>query len=180
MKTPEQKAIDAERSRAYRAAYPDRVRATNRRHYDAHREERIEYAKQNHAENREARNARQRERRQDPIAGPALREKERQQRAAFKENHPERAKARLDKRLAPSRLATHGITREQHDLMLLAQGNACAICRLLFTETPRIDHDHATGAVRGLLCHHCNVALGLLRDDIFALRSAIAYLEAAA
>ncbi len=42
-----------------------------------------------------------------------------------------------------------------------------------------VDHDHTTGEVRGLLCHNCNRAIGLLREDPERLRRAIEYLEGA-
>ena len=41
-----------------------------------------------------------------------------------------------------------------------------------------VDHCHTTGAVRGLLCHNCNRALGLLQDNIESLQRAIDYLKA--
>lgn len=56
-------------------------------------------------------------------------------------------------------------------------GNVCGVCGDEFTETPRVDHDHKTGAVRGLLHRNCNVALGLLRDDPDILQKAIDYLK---
>jgi hypothetical protein len=40
-----------------------------------------------------------------------------------------------------------------------------------------IDHDHDTGKVRGVLCHHCNVALGMARSDPRVLRGLISYIE---
>jgi hypothetical protein len=42
-----------------------------------------------------------------------------------------------------------------------------------------VDHCHTTGAIRGLLCHNCNRALGLLKDDINVIKNAINYLESA-
>ena len=39
-----------------------------------------------------------------------------------------------------------------------------------------VDHDHATGAVRGLLCDDCNVAVGRLKDDPYRAMSVYRYL----
>lgn len=65
--------------------------------------------------------------------------------------------------------------------MRARQENRCAICRDEFDEKkrgPHIDHDHATGAVRGLLCQGCNQAIGCARDDQNILFAAIEYLRA--
>lgn len=72
----------------------------------------------------------------------------------------------------------YGITVEEYEALAVAQGNACAICRV---DSPgrggrwHIDHDHATGKVRGLLCLSCNVGLGHFRDDPALLRAAADY-----
>jgi hypothetical protein len=69
----------------------------------------------------------------------------------------------------------YGITIEQYDDMYAAQAGKCLICdkhKILLN----VDHDHATGKVRGLLCSLCNTSLGGFRDDITLLAKAIIYL----
>ncbi len=69
----------------------------------------------------------------------------------------------------------YGITADDADKMLVTHGGLCAICRERPAE--HIDHDHATGAVRGLLCFNCNGGLGQFRDDTELLDLAIDYLD---
>jgi len=40
-----------------------------------------------------------------------------------------------------------------------------------------VDHDHLSGAIRGLLCHKCNAALGMVGDSIDHLLGLIQYLK---
>jgi hypothetical protein len=57
----------------------------------------------------------------------------------------------------------YGLTPEQYQAMLEAQGGTCAICDEQMRR-PHIDHDHQTGQVRALLCARCNTGLALLED----------------
>jgi hypothetical protein len=65
--------------------------------------------------------------------------------------------------------------------MLAAQGGGCAICGAPESEQRhgvlRVDHCHATGRVRGLLCEGHNLAIGHFSDDPLTLRLAAEYLE---
>jgi hypothetical protein len=74
-----------------------------------------------------------------------------------------------------SRKVTNAATVD-YDGMLARQGGVCKICH----KPPRtrlcLDHDHANGRVRGLLCHKCNTGLGMYGDDIGRLLRAAAYL----
>lgn len=77
---------------------------------------------------------------------------------------------------------TYGLTQEEYDRLHAWQGGRCYICKQL----PRgrrlaVDHDHRTGAVRGLLCANdewgCNMSLRRLLDDLEAAQRALAYVE---
>ena len=71
----------------------------------------------------------------------------------------------------------YGLTVADYNALLERQGGGCAICgQPRNSHRLAVDHDHATGRVRGLLCAPCNHAIGSLRDRPDLLRSAIAYL----
>ncbi len=75
----------------------------------------------------------------------------------------------------------YGLTQADYDKMLLDQEGKCAICSSVFNQSGRgtrgqVDHDHATGKVRSLLCNRCNGKLGAIEDAVFRER-AMAYLE---
>lgn len=59
--------------------------------------------------------------------------------------------------------------------LAVQQGGRCAVC--LIAERLCVDHDHASGKVRGLLCRKCNCALGLFQDSSVNLARASAYLK---
>lgn len=74
------------------------------------------------------------------------------------------------------------ITDEECILLLQAQGNKCAICEITLeypgNRATSLDHDHATGRVRGILCLCCNLGLGSFKDSPEILDKAISYLKA--
>lgn len=76
----------------------------------------------------------------------------------------------------------YGLTPEDEARLITKQKNRCAICRGK-NPGPKpgqnwcIDHDHVTGQVRGLLCHWCNAAIGLLKDDPGLIATAAAYVQ---
>jgi hypothetical protein len=79
----------------------------------------------------------------------------------------------------------YGIEQEHYDQMFKEQDGKCAICGCRpridkHTGMPEclcIDHDHKTGLVRRLLCHDCNVAIGLLKEDPQICRIVANYLD---
>ena len=74
----------------------------------------------------------------------------------------------------------YNITPAEVAQRLEQQAHACAICQDPFeaSEQPMVDHDHVTGKVRGLLCHHCNTGIGMMRDNPKLLYRAARYIHA--
>ena len=78
----------------------------------------------------------------------------------------------------------YGITLDEYEKLLSKQDKKCAICGIdsngKYRNKPRafaVDHCHTTGKIRGLLCSDCNTGIGLLKDNINFLQSAIKYLN---
>lgn len=79
-------------------------------------------------------------------------------------------------------LRRYDITSQEYDRLLSAQGGACACCGATQNRDGKrlfVDHDHETGAIRGLLCRKCNAGIGALGDDIAGVERALAYLKRA-
>jgi len=160
-KTPEGKAYIAEYGRTekrraylrtYRQQHKPEGRAATRRSYEKHKND------------------------------PGYREK----RSAEHARYYERERARLAERAkvysreigrARRRERDYGLTSEGFAALLGAQGGRCPICLDPINERSHVDHDHATGLVRGILCGSCNRGIGILKDSPERLRRAADYLE---
>lgn len=69
------------------------------------------------------------------------------------------------------------VSLEEHDRILATQGSVCAICKgTSIGKKLAVDHDHVTGKVRGLLCHRCNLTLGVFNDSTEIFQAMIEYI----
>ena len=121
-----------------------------------------------------------------------------QRKERYRKRHPERVKATQEaynKRNAKKNsfrtiFKKYGLTFEEWHALLISQSGRCSICRWGMTgdRGPCIDHVHVDNfeslppeekkrLIRGMTCHSCNVALGLFKDSIEILESAIQYLR---
>ncbi len=109
---------------------------------------------------------------------------------AWRDANPDKVsayyKTRMDKydpekRRAQGLRELYGLSMDAYYAMLASQGGCCALCGVPFGSTrataPHVDHDHATGANRGILHAQCNVGLGSFRDDPGLCEQAAAYLR---
>ena len=81
--------------------------------------------------------------------------------------------------------AKYNTSWEEFSNLFTKQHGKCCICNKdlsVFAETSDysnvacVDHNHTTGKIRGLLCNHCNTAIGLLKEDPELFKQAISYL----
>lgn len=79
----------------------------------------------------------------------------------------------------------YGITYDKYEAMLKEQRGLCALCKtegfVMCKDRHKlklvVDHCHSTGVVRGLLCHNCNRALGLFKDNLETIANSMEYLK---
>jgi hypothetical protein len=190
-----------EREKAYRKAYRQRVSTDPVLHAKVNADKRERYRRQTLEQieaDRERGRAKAKRRRQRISADPVRREKrnadarkryrrlmespefvERVKRAGerWRRSHPDTYKAMLRRN---NLKRWYGIMEEQYDALLKQQGGVCAICRELNHDGEKrlsVDQSHEDRRVRGLLCHRCNFAIGLLRDSGELCRRAALYIE---
>jgi len=68
------------------------------------------------------------------------------------------------------------ISLKEYNLRCALLNDECEICKKK-NGTLNVDHCHTTGKIRGLLCGSCNRAIGLLKEDVSILQSAVNYLN---
>ncbi len=165
------KARAKEWSREHYLANIEEKRAVQRDYNATHREERRAYYA-THVAERKAWNE-------------ANREKIRAQQKLWRDGNPERNAVNMRRQRLKRK---YGLTPKAFDAMWIGQGECCAIpgcdstCPPLSNGRDRryVDHDHATGMVRGIVCHDCNMALGHVFDSVERLAGMITYLARAA
>ena len=114
---------------------------------------------------------------------PESRERDRQRRRNYYRQNREEL---LEKERWRHLRKKYGLSQERFLEILDAQCGGCAICaKPLVWRDPsadqmsraHVDHDHATGAVRGILCGKCNFLIGLAKDRETVLQAALEYLR---
>lgn len=151
MPTDLQIAREKERRAAWYASHREECLARSRANYIAHREERRAKHKIWSATHRGERNS----------------------------YHKAWAKAHLEESRIRTRMYKYGISHSEFCALLNKQGGVCAICRRIGWNGrgPHIDHNHATGKIRGIICSSCNTGLGYIKDNPNIARAMADYLE---
>jgi hypothetical protein len=94
----------------------------------------------------------------------------------WKADNPEKA---LRSSIRSSR-RRNGVDPDAAEAALSEHDKTCGCCG---TDKPggrfswNVDHDHATGRIRGVLCQNCNTAIGKLGDTLEGVLRAVRYLE---
>jgi hypothetical protein len=140
-------------SKEYRKNNPEKIKATNKDQYEKHGEKYLERKKEKYK------------------SDPAIRSKRIEAYRKYRLTH-------LDQIESARRKKKYGLTDDDYARLVKDAGTNCPICKQSFGENkPVIDHSHKTNIVRGIICHKCNLALGLFNDNINILLNAINYLN---
>lgn len=97
----------------------------------------------------------------------------------WRKDNLERYRAQGKRSSKIQRLKRYNLTESEYHDLLTQQNNVCAICKndKKHKNDWHVDHCHKTGKVRGVLCHHCNNALGQAKESIERLYLMIEYLK---
>jgi hypothetical protein len=170
----------------------------NQRYYRTNREREIARATEYRKKHPEQHKAAVKKR----LATPEGKAKRKADALKWAMENPERYAEIRQRASVKHRLKKYGLTSEQFDAMLKSQNNRCAICQSDKVGNKRyrkgakqtqqnpwpsvaqqgdflwhVDHDHTNGKVRGLLCHPCNVAIGLMKNNLDILIAAAEYVK---
>lgn len=146
--------------RAWKAKYPERYKAAQKKWYDSNREAKTKYSSE-YSKQRRA---------NDPDWHEETNRRATEHGKRMWKTDPEHRREVTNR----SYQYNYGISLEDVESMAEAQNGQCALCKKVKKLT--VDHDHVTGKVRELLCHGCNGALGKFADSVERLQGAIDYL----
>ncbi len=154
--------------------------ARQKRHYEQNKERYAALNKKWRENNKEAAAAYVKKWMQDNIEHRRVYHKK------WRDANPDKVKVPYERKRA-QRLKKFGLTLAQFNQMYASQEGLCGICEEPFKyyalggptkkEAVCVDHNHATGKVRGLLCSSCNLGIGHLKESKQFLLNAISYIE---
>jgi hypothetical protein len=175
---------------AYRATNSSKISAGKKKHYNENKELVLNKCKEYRAANKGAISQRKKDYRKnnkDKFKADYLKNKEKylhKQKKWYNMNKEKIRAERVNRRDYSKNkrleLRYKDMSSEKYEQMLQDQNHCCKICLKHKSDEAKslhVDHCHTTGVVRGLLCGNCNRALGLFKDNIEVLLSAINYLK---
>jgi hypothetical protein len=183
-------------AKAWRDANLDKAKAQQKASYEAYREARLAkvkaYREANRAKVLLAQKASYEANKEDRLVkGKAYREANKDKLKEWFKGHYQANRdsvlARVKNRHRANPGQKYGLTGKEYWGMVAACNGRCPCCKTPFSEIlgkttlPCVDHDHKKGqtreAVRGIVCHRCNMLLGHADDDPKILRACARHLE---
>jgi hypothetical protein len=170
-------AYKADWQRKFRKSHPEIIALRSKKHREANRDKTRADDRSRYDKNREKEIARSR------VYCQLHKEELATKRHAYYRLHRDRFiayhKANRERAKDLNLRKKYGICLKDFNALLEKQRGSCAICSSSNWHGRQacVDHDHVTGKVRGLLCHKCNLAIGLLGDNLALAESLVEYLK---